>query len=169
MKHRSRTGNTVVTTILVAMVILGASGSDAAESSCKADVDSEFRKENEGSDHRIYVWKADVTTEEGFSGRLFNAELAQLRSTYTFNAKSWLRLIGQWRRTERRPELYDIPEDHDELSERFDGSLVFAYKLNWQTVLYVGYGDSRELDELQDNLEPSSREAFLKISYAFQG
>jgi hypothetical protein len=110
----------------------------------------------------------DVKTDQGLSGRLFTAEVAQLRSTYTFNAKSWLRLIGQWRSTERRLELYDVPEDYDELSEGFDGSLVFAYKLNWQTVLYVGFGDSRELDELQ-NLEPASREAFLKLSYAFQG
>jgi hypothetical protein len=110
----------------------------------------------------------DVEKEEGLAGRLFTAEVAQLRSTYTFNAKSWLRLIGQWHSTERRPELYDEPDDYDELSEGFDGSLVFAYKLNWQTVLYVGFGDSRRLDEFQ-NLEPASREAFLKLSYAFQG
>jgi hypothetical protein len=110
----------------------------------------------------------DVTNDEGLSGRLFDAEVAQLRSTYTFSAKSWLRFIGQWRSTDRRLELYDDPEDVDELSESFDASLVFAYKLNWQTVLYVGYGDSRRLDDLQ-NLEPASREAFLKISYAFQG
>jgi hypothetical protein len=109
----------------------------------------------------------DVTTEEGLSGRLLTAEVARLRSTYTFNAKSWLRLIGQWSRTERRVDFYKDPEDVDPLSESFDGSLVFAYKLNWQSVLYVGYGESRELDELQD-LEPSSREAFIKVSYAFR-
>jgi hypothetical protein len=109
----------------------------------------------------------DVTTEEGFSGRLLTAEVARLRGTYTFNAKSWLRLIGQWSSTARRVDLYKDPEDVDPLSESFDGSLVFAYKLNWQSVLYLGYGESRELDELE-NLEPSSREAFLKVSYAFR-
>jgi hypothetical protein len=109
----------------------------------------------------------DVTTEEGVSGRLLTADVARLRGTYTFNAKSWLRLIGQWRNTERRVDLYKDPEDVDPLSESFDGSLVFAYKLNWQSVLFVGYGDSRELDDLQ-NLEPSSREAFIKVSYAFR-
>ena len=109
-----------------------------------------------------------MTTEDGRSGRLFDAEVAQLQSTYTFNAKSWLRLIAQWRSTERRPDLYDEPEDYSPLSEAFTSSLVFAYKLNWQTVLYLGYGDSRELDDF-DNLEPSGREAFVKVSYAFQG
>jgi hypothetical protein len=110
----------------------------------------------------------DVSTEDGVSGRLFTAEVAQIEATYTFNARSWLRLIGQWRRTKRRPELYDEPDDYERLSEALNGSLVFAYKLNWQTVLYLGFGDSHELDRL-DRLEPSGREAFLKLSYAFQG
>jgi hypothetical protein len=116
-----------------------------------------------GAERRVL----DVTTEEGLSGRLFTAQVAQLRAVYSFNAKSWLRLIGQWRRTERRLDLYDDPEDVDRLSESLDGSLIFAYKLNWQSVLYVGLGDSRELDELE-NLEPASQEVFIKISYALQ-
>ncbi len=111
--------------------------------------------------------KLDVTTDEGLSGELFKAQVAQLRATYTFSSKSWLRLIGQWLQTERRPELYDDPEDVTPLSEDLGVSLVFAYKLNWQSVLFVGYGDSRELDEL-DNLEPASEEIFIKLSYALQ-
>ena len=109
----------------------------------------------------------DVTTEEGVSGELFSALATQLRGTYTFNSKSWLRLIGQWQRTERRTDLYDDPEDFDALSEGVGGSLVFAYKLNWQSVLFVGYGDSRELDDF-DHLEPAGEELFVKISYALQ-
>ena len=111
--------------------------------------------------------KLDVTTDEGLSGELFKAEVAQLRATYTFSSKSWLRLIGQWVRTERRPELYDAPEDVTPLSEKLGGSLVFAYKLNWQSVLFVGYGDNRELDRF-DRLQPASEQVFVKLSYAFQ-
>ena len=55
------------------------------------------------------------------------------------------------------------PRDGD-----FSGSAVFAYKLNWQTVLYVGYSDARVLDET-DELQPDERQAFVKISYAFRG
>ena len=46
-------------------------------------------------------------------------------------------------------------------------SALFAYKLNWQSVLFVGYGDDRERSDL-DRLEPSSRQFFVKVSYAFQ-
>ncbi|MFQ5525462.1 MAG: DUF5916 domain-containing protein [Thermoanaerobaculia bacterium] len=109
----------------------------------------------------------DVTTDEGLSGELFQARVARLRGTYTFNSKSWLRLIGQWQRTERTAELYNDPESVSPLSESFGGSLVFAYKLNWQSVLFVGYGDTRELDQF-DKLEPASEEVFVKLSYAFQ-
>jgi hypothetical protein len=47
------------------------------------------------------------------------------------------------------------------------GSLLLAYKLNWQTVVFVGYGDEGTLDEGGD-LQRSKRDFFLKVSYAFQ-
>ena len=108
----------------------------------------------------------DVVDEQGRAGRLFTAEVRRLRATYTLDARSWLRLIGQWVETERDPILY--VDEVDRRSELFGGSAVFAYKLNWQTVLFVGYGDNRELDELE-RLQPADRQLFLKISYAFQG
>jgi len=48
------------------------------------------------------------------------------------------------------------------------GSALFAYKLNWQSVLFVGYGDERSWSLETGDLEPSSRSLFLKVSYAFQ-
>ena len=108
----------------------------------------------------------DVVDEAGLAGRLFTADVQRLRATYTFNARSWLRLIGQWVETERDPRLY--VDEVDALSRSFGGSAVFAYKLNWQTVLFVGYGDNRELDSLE-RLQPADRQLFLKLSYAFQG
>jgi Domain of unknown function (DUF5916) len=98
--------------------------------------------------------------------RLFTAEVARLRATYTFTSRAFLRLIGQQVRTESDPSLYTFevaPED-----KSFSGSALFAYKLNWQTVLFLGYGDERALAETTGRLERSGRELFLKISYAFQ-
>jgi hypothetical protein len=43
-----------------------------------------------------------------------------------------------------------------------------AYKLNWQTLMYVGYGDLREVETLRGDLQRSARQVFLKVSYAFQ-
>ncbi|MCM2316661.1 MAG: carbohydrate binding family 9 domain-containing protein [Thermoanaerobaculia bacterium] len=97
--------------------------------------------------------------------RLFDAEVERLKATYTFNSRSYLRLIGQHVRTDRDPELYTFPvEEH---TGTIDFSALFAYKLNWQTVLFVGYGDQSALTEAEE-FEPAARSAFLKISYAFQ-
>lgn len=97
--------------------------------------------------------------------RLFTAQVARLRATYTFNSRTFLRLIGQQTQVERDPAIYLFPVRRNE--ETFSGSALFAYKLNWQTVLFVGYGDERALDRFED-LQPASRQLFFKVSYAFQ-
>ena len=52
-----------------------------------------------------------------------------------------------------------------------DGTLtaqaLLSYKLNWQSVMFVGYGDDRELTD-HDQLVKSGRQVFVKLSYAFQ-
>ncbi|MGK2859317.1 MAG: DUF5916 domain-containing protein [Thermoanaerobaculia bacterium] len=97
--------------------------------------------------------------------RLFDAQVERLKATYTFNSRSYLRLIGQHVRTDRDPALYTSPVE--EYSGTIDLSALFAYKLNWQTVLFIGYGDQSALTE-QEEFEPAARSAFLKVSYAFQ-
>jgi hypothetical protein len=107
----------------------------------------------------------DVDAAPGLSGRLVTAEVARVRAIWTFNSRAWIRLIGQQIETTRRPELWTFEVSAHE--KDFAGSAVFAYKLNWQTVLYLGYADSRALDEA-DELKPADRQAFFKISYAFR-
>ncbi|HSM51235.1 MAG TPA: carbohydrate binding family 9 domain-containing protein [Thermoanaerobaculia bacterium] len=107
----------------------------------------------------------DVDAAPGLSGRLLTAEVARLRLVWSFNSRAWIRLIGQQIETTRRPELWTFAVARHESD--FAGSAVFAYKLNWQTVLYLGYADTRALDEF-DELKPADRQAFLKVSYAFR-
>jgi hypothetical protein len=107
----------------------------------------------------------DVPTATGAKARLFTARVDRLRATYTFNARSFVRGIVQWVDTKRDPSLYTSSVSAH--SRSFSGSLLLAYKLNWQTVLFVGYGDEREPNQ-QDSLEPISRSIFVKMSYAFQ-
>ncbi len=109
----------------------------------------------------------DVEPADRPGGRLFTAEVARLKAVYTFNARSWLRAIGQWVETERDPALFLEPVAPRD--ETLSGSLVFAYKLDWQTVAYLGYGDRREYALETDGVEPAERQLFLKVSYAFQG
>jgi hypothetical protein len=110
-------------------------------------------------------WQWLDVDEETARGRLFTASVARLRAQYTFNARAFLRVIGQWVETKREPALYtfSVPER----SGDFSGSALIAYKLNWQSVLFVGYGDNRALDE-NESLERAGRQLFLKLSYAFQ-
>jgi hypothetical protein len=107
----------------------------------------------------------DVTADSGRKGRLFTAQIERLKATYNFTARCFVRVIGQYLVVDQDPSLYsfDVPKR----SGGFDGSALFSYKLNWQTVLFVGYGDSRVLNEQRDLLK-NGRQFFLKISYAFQ-
>ncbi len=107
----------------------------------------------------------NVDAPEG-NGRLFTATVARLRTQYTFTARAFLRVIGQYVETKRDPSLYTF--DVDRKDADFDGSVLLAYKINWQSVLFIGYGDSRTFLEETDRLERASRQLFLKLSYAFQ-
>ena len=49
----------------------------------------------------------------------------------------------------------------------FQGSILYSYKINWQTVLYAGYGDDRVLT-LDNDLAKLDRSLFFKVSYAIQ-
>jgi hypothetical protein len=88
--------------------------------------------------------------------RLLTADVARLKATYTFSSRAFLRLIGQ-----------QTDQNENGRTETFTGSALFAYKINWQTVLFLGLGDERALSP-DDRLEPTGREVFLKVSYAFQ-
>ncbi len=100
------------------------------------------------------------------AGRLFTAQVERLRTTYSFTALSFVRLIGQYVQTERDPSLYTFAVS--EKTAAFDFSALFAYKLNWQTVFFAGYGDRNEYLTTSDELEPASRQFFMKASYAWQ-
>jgi hypothetical protein len=107
----------------------------------------------------------NVTAGNGMSERLFLAQFERIRATYTFTARCFLRVIGQYVRTDRDPSLYTSPVTR--LDGSFAASALFAYKLNWQTVLFLGYGDNRTLTE-DAQLLRTDRQFFLKLSYAFQ-
>jgi hypothetical protein len=108
----------------------------------------------------------DVDLPAGRRARLFTARVDRVRATYTFTARSFLRVIGQWVDTTRDTTLYI--DEVDRRTREFGGSALFAYKLNWQTVLFLGYGDNRELELDTDSIQPLDRSLFLKLSYAFQ-
>ncbi len=106
----------------------------------------------------------DVATASA-SGRLFTARVSRVRATYAFTARTFVRLITQYTATARDPLLYTFPAAAR--SAALSGSALLAYKINWQSVLFVGYGDDRALS-IEERLERADRQIFVKISYAFQ-
>ncbi len=108
----------------------------------------------------------DVDAGAAGSGRLFTAQLERVRGTYMFNSRSFVRLIGQYVETKRDPALYTFIVDPKSADLSLSG--LFAYKLNWQTVLYAGYGDQNAFSNVSGQLEKSGRQAFAKVSYAWQ-
>jgi hypothetical protein len=110
------------------------------------------------NDHLELRFDNNVAWLDVAQGRLFTAQVERLKATWNFSAKQFLRVIGQNVRT-------DAGTFHD---GSLTASALYAYKLNWQTVLFIGYGDNRALTELDARLEPSDRQFFLKLSYALQ-
>jgi hypothetical protein len=97
---------------------------------------------------------------------LFTQRVQRVKATYTFTSRMFVRVIGQYVSTTRDPRLY-LSTTTAARSGDFGGSALLAYKINWQSVMFVGYGDDRELTELH-RLAPLDHQFFVKVSYAFQ-
>ena len=91
--------------------------------------------------------------------------VSRLRSTYAFTSRLFTRVIVQYVSTSRDPLL--SPTDAAAREGELSGSALLAYKFNWQSVMFVGYGDNRELNE-RERFEQVNRQFFVKISYALQ-
>lgn len=117
------------------------------------------------NDHLEVELDTDYRWLDVEGGRLFDAEVERLKATWTFDRKSFIRLIGQHVRTDRDPALHDFPVVPSTGALTF--SALYAYKLNWQTVFFLGYGDNSVLFD-DDDFETAERSVFLKVSYAWQ-
>lgn len=97
--------------------------------------------------------------------RLFTAQIVELRATYQFNLRTFVRLVSQYVDIHRRPELY--VEAVESQSRELFNQLLFSYKLNPQTVLFAGYSDTAFSAPSVD-LTRASRTLFLKLGYAWR-
>ncbi|HEV2856438.1 MAG TPA: DUF5916 domain-containing protein [Thermoanaerobaculia bacterium] len=101
-------------------------------------------------------------------GRLFTANLTQLSTVWQWNVRTFLRAIVQYTDVERTPRLYiaQDPADVDRTTERLFTQLLFSYKLNPQTVFFLGYSDN-SLGDQRIDLTRANRTFFLKLGYAW--
>jgi len=110
----------------------------------------------------------DMNTQEGED--VFTARISQVRVVYNFNPRSFFRAIVQYRDADRDPLTHVTDVDRSDAS--VFSQFSFSYKVNPQTVLFLGYTDSREgqtdLDFKQVPLTQVGRSLFLKLGYAWR-
>ena len=98
------------------------------------------------------------------AGRIFRANLTQLRLVHHFSVRAFVRGIVQYRDITRNRELFVSPVEPE--TRQLFTQLLFSYKLNPQTVLFLGYSDNRLGLEGIDLLQ-TDRTLFLKLGYAW--
>jgi hypothetical protein len=113
---------------------------------------------------RLRYTSDHLSTKEGAT--IYEANLTDLRLTWQFNVRSFVRLTLQEQDIARNVSQYLNPLT-DASTESLATQLLYSYKLNPQTVIFAGYSDS-QLDDLNTgDLEMTGRTLFFKLSYAW--
>jgi hypothetical protein len=97
-------------------------------------------------------------------GRLYRANLSQLKVVFHVSTRTYVRAILQYTDISRTPALYTVPIDSR--TRRLFSQYLFSYKLNPQTVLFLGYSDNSE-GSLANQLQRQNRTFFAKLGYAW--
>jgi hypothetical protein len=97
--------------------------------------------------------------------RVFTVNLLQTRVVYHLNLRTFVRAIVQYQHISRNPAAYSFPVE--ETGSSVFTQLLLSYKLNPQTVAFVGYSDShRGSDTIE--LTRANRTFFVKLGYALR-
>ena len=96
---------------------------------------------------------------------IFKASVIDTRLTWQFNLRSFLRLTVQ--NTDIERNLAQYIEEEDARSRDMGRQLLYSYKLNPQTVLFLGYSDQYVDDDNIDGPIASDRTWFMKVGYAW--
>ena len=97
--------------------------------------------------------------------RLYVADILQGSFILHFNSRAFFRSILQYVDYRYNASNYTFPIDSE--YRTFFTQLLFSYKINPRTVLFLGYSDN-SLGNENYRLTRSDRTFFLKIGYAWQ-
>jgi len=96
---------------------------------------------------------------------IFDAQVHDLRATWQFSVRSFIRLSVQYQDVERNQDMY--VDEVDAHTRDVGRQLLYSYKLNPQTVFFLGYSDSHVDDDDLESLTITDRTFFMKIGYAW--
>jgi hypothetical protein len=89
---------------------------------------------------------------------VYTANISELRLSYQFDVRSYLKLSLVYN---------DIDYSGTEKVKDLSSQLIYAYKLNPQTVFFLGYSDLSYQDNDLTRLKVAERTFFSKVSYAW--
>jgi hypothetical protein len=112
---------------------------------------------------RMRATLVQMDTKEG--EEVFDAGVYDIRATWQFNRRSFIRLTAQIRDVDRNQAVY--VDEVDARSRRVGRQLLYSYKINPQTVFFLGYSDNHIDDDDLDGLQETDRTLFMKIGYAW--
>ena len=96
---------------------------------------------------------------------IFDAKVYDVRVTWQFSRRSFLRLSVQYQDVDKNPDEYIEPVDEN--SKDVGRQLLYSYKINPQTVFFLGYSDQHIDEDALDTLTVTDRTIFMKIGYAW--
>ena len=98
------------------------------------------------------------------SDEIFQANLTQANLVYNFNVRTFVRAILQYRNVVRNTDLYLFPVEPK--TNTLFTQFLFSYKINPQTMLFLGYSDNY-LGLQRIDLTQTDRTFFVKVGYAW--
>lgn len=96
-------------------------------------------------------------------GRLYTANINRIKLVYQFTKRLFIRTILQYRHYRRNAFLFI--DEVDPKSESLFNQFLLSYKINPQTVFFLGYSDDYFGDQSM-GLTQTNRTVFCKIGYA---
>lgn len=106
---------------------------------------------------------ASLDTKQG--EKIFDASVFDTRLTWQFSVRSFVRLTIQSSDISRNPDVYIDPVDAR--TRNIGRQLLYSYKINPQTVFFLGYSDQYVDEDDLDGLTAAGRSWFMKIGYAW--
>ncbi len=97
-------------------------------------------------------------------GRLYTANISRITALYQFNTRAFFRSILQYIDYRYNVELYNDAIDPE--YKRLTSQLLFSYKINPRTMLFIGYSDNH-YNTQYSGIVQSERTFFVKLGYAW--
>ena len=109
--------------------------------------------------------KLDAKNSYGSNRNVYIANISELRLSYQFTIQSYLKLSLVYSDVDKNPDNNDFINSTQ--SKDLASQLIYAYKLNPQTVFFLGYSDNSFQDDDLTKLTRAEKTFFPTIRYAW--